>query len=96
MASEPGDAQKLQLTLYTKPGCHLCDDLRDLLQAMQAEYAFAVVERNIEADAADFERYRYLIPVLDVPGNESMTPPFETQSVLRAIQAALATAGSEA
>ena len=96
MASQETAAEKLQVTLYTKPGCHLCDDLRDLLQAMQAGLDFAIVERNIEAEPADFERYRYLIPVRDVPGHEPMTPPHETQSVRRALQAALSTTGSQA
>jgi glutaredoxin len=96
MASQETAAEKLQVTLYTKPGCHLCDDLRDLLQAMQAGLDFAIVERNIETEPADFERYRYLIPVLDVPGHEPMTPPHETLSVRRALQAALSATGSQA
>jgi glutaredoxin len=52
------------LTLYTRPGCHLCDDLRLLLQELQPAIGFALEEIDITRDAALFARYRYDIPVL--------------------------------
>jgi len=45
------------------------------LLALQDEIDFMVVERNIEADPTDFERFRYLIPVLDIEGGEVLYPP---------------------
>jgi glutaredoxin len=58
------------VTLYSKPGCHLCEELRELLGELAPELAFAVAEVNIETEAALFERYRYRIPVLVVDGRE--------------------------
>lgn len=78
----------LRVTLYTRPGCHLCDDLkRDLLE-MQAALGFDLDERNIEQHAADFARFRYLIPVLDVPGGPLLTPPHDWFTVRTAIERA--------
>ena len=58
------------LTLYSKPGCHLCDDVRDLLNKLGAELTLTVQEVDIEKDSTAFERYRHRIPVLVVNGRE--------------------------
>ncbi|MCC6166460.1 MAG: glutaredoxin family protein [Caldilineaceae bacterium] len=74
----------MQLILYTKPGCHLCDLLKADLTGLQREIPFTVVERNIEADPADYERFRYLIPVLAV-GDTLFYPPHDLMHVRRAL-----------
>lgn len=56
----------MRVTLYSRPGCHLCDDLKAALAALEGDVAFTRVERNIEDDPQDMERYCYLIPVLDI------------------------------
>ena len=37
-----------EVVLYGRPGCHLCDDARAVLERMRAELPFALVERDIE------------------------------------------------
>lgn len=59
-----------RVVLYTKPGCHLCDDMRDRLQAALRGTGVAVAERNIASSLDDFERYKHDIPVLVVDGRE--------------------------
>lgn len=58
------------MVLFTKPGCHLCDDMRDLLEAALRGTGVAVTERNIASNLDDFERYKHDIPVLVVDGRE--------------------------
>ena len=82
---------ELQVVLYTKAGCHLCDDLLAQLHAMQQSLEFTVVERDIEDDAEDFARFQYLIPVLDVPGAELLCPPHDAGHVRETVAAALRT-----
>ena len=60
----------MRLTLYSKPQCHLCEDLRALLEELQAEYGFTIEEIDITRDTALFARYRYEIPVLMRNGKE--------------------------
>jgi hypothetical protein len=87
---------RLRVTLYSRPGCHLCDDLkRDLLE-MQAALAFDLDERNIDEHAEDFARFRSLIPVLDVPGGPLLTPPHDWSTVRTAIERATAAMATEA
>ena len=63
------------LTLIGKPGCHLCDDARDLVGSVLAELRgdasapqITLEERSILDDAELDERYREDIPVLLING----------------------------
>lgn len=76
------------VTLYAKPDCPLCEELKADLLALQAEIGFSLQERNIETNAADFTRYRYLIPVLDIEGGPVLYPPHEWIFVRQALLAA--------
>jgi glutaredoxin len=61
---------RMIVTLYSRPGCHLCEELRAELDEMQPELGFKIEEIDITHDAALFERYRYEIPVLLMNGEE--------------------------
>jgi len=58
------------LTLYGKPGCHLCEELRRLIDKLQLEFRLQVEEVDIRQDAALYAAYRHAIPVLLVDGVE--------------------------
>ena len=54
----------LALTLYSKPGCHLCEDLAELLDELRPAGGFSVSESAITRDAELCARYRHELPVL--------------------------------
>ena len=63
------------LTLIGKPGCHLCDDARDVVGSVVAKLAddasapkITLEERSILDDAELHERYLEDIPVLLING----------------------------
>jgi hypothetical protein len=58
------------VTLYTKPGCHLCEPVADTIAAAAKLRSFQATTRNILADAADYERYKHAIPVVTINGTE--------------------------
>jgi glutaredoxin len=58
------------VTLYGRPGCHLCDDARAVLEQVRATHPFRLEEVDIEADDALFKRYLERIPVVSVDGEE--------------------------
>jgi glutaredoxin len=58
------------VTLYGRPGCHLCDDARVQLTALRDELGFELVERDIEADDDLLRRYLERIPVVALDGEE--------------------------
>ncbi len=53
-----------QVTFYTKAGCHLCEDARDMLDDIAAQTSFELTEIDIRSDLEIFEQYRYRIPVI--------------------------------
>jgi hypothetical protein len=56
----------MRVTLYGRPGCLLCDEVREELRALQAQVPHELVEVNIESDAALHSRYVEQIPVVVV------------------------------
>ena len=58
------------VTLYGRPGCHLCDDARAVLERVRAVTPFRLEEVDIESDDALFKRYLERIPVVAVDGEE--------------------------
>ena len=52
------------VTLYTRPGCHLCDDARAALEALTTQHEFEIHEVNIETDDALHAAYLERIPVI--------------------------------
>ncbi len=61
----------MRVTLYTKPGCHLCDVAHGVLVAAQTRHAFDLTEVDIERDPAVFERFQYDIPVVEIDGRRA-------------------------
>jgi len=58
------------VTLYSRPGCHLCDDARAALRRVHAHAPFVLREINIEDDNALHARYLERIPVIALDGEE--------------------------
>jgi glutaredoxin len=58
------------ITLYGRPGCHLCDDARAALERMRATHPFELDDVNIESDDRLLARYLERIPVIALDGEE--------------------------
>jgi hypothetical protein len=58
------------VTLYTKPGCHLCEAVEQVIRQVRRRKVFELVLRNILDNPGDFERYALEIPVVTVEGRE--------------------------
>jgi uncharacterized membrane protein len=84
----------MRVTLYTRQGCHLCDDVRAQLVGLQARYPHRLVEVDIESDAALTRLYMDKIPVVRV-GAYTLQAPIN-RSDLEVTLAAAAQAGTPA
>jgi len=64
----------VRLTIYSKPGCHLCDDMKSLIHRVIATHANAhtitLDEVDISTDPALLDRYGLEIPVLMIEGKK--------------------------
>jgi len=59
-----------RVTLYGKPGCHLCDDARAVVERVCSDLGEAFEEVSILDDPALAERYGEEIPVTLVDGRQ--------------------------
>ena len=58
----------IKLQLYTKSDCPLCDEAKDALRQLEAQFPIQVEETDITADLGMFIKYKNLIPVLEMEG----------------------------
>lgn len=59
-----------RVTLIGKPGCHLCDQARDVVARVTAELGTGFTEVSILEDEQLRERYWEQIPVVLVDGSQ--------------------------
>ena len=65
------DQGPFDVTFYTKAGCHLCEEARDMLEDIAALTTYEFTEIDIRSNPTIFEKYRYRIPVI-VINNETL------------------------
>jgi glutaredoxin len=58
------------VTLYGRPGCHLCEEAREALQRVSRRTPFRIEEIDIETDDALHARYLERIPVIAIGAEE--------------------------
>lgn len=61
-----------RVTLYGKPGCHLCEEAKEVVDAVRAEHPFELEEVDITRDPELEIRYRERIPVVAIDGQEAL------------------------
>jgi glutaredoxin len=75
-----------QVTFYTKAGCHLCDEARDMLDDIAAETEYELTEVDIRSSPELFEQYRYRIPVIIINDNTTVEGRIEYRNLVKAFQ----------
>jgi hypothetical protein len=63
-------AAAARVRLLSKPGCHLCDDARAIVEAVCADLGEAYEEVDISADPQLMRQYGEEIPVTFVDGRQ--------------------------
>ena len=59
-----------RVTLYSKPGCHLCDDARQVIETVCAEAGASYDEVDITTSPELMDAYGEQIPVTFVDGRQ--------------------------
>ncbi len=62
---------KAHVIIYSRPGCHLCDEAKQAVEAAQCAEEYTLDEINIESDPALLKRYQFEIPVITINGIEA-------------------------
>jgi len=59
------------VTLYTRHGCHLCDEAKQVLAAAHRRLEFTYEERDIDADPELLRLYNEEVPVIAIDGRKA-------------------------
>ena len=81
----------MRLTIYSKPGCHLCDEMKavvDRVITKHADHAEITVDQiDISTDRELLDRYGLEIPVLMIDGKRVAKYRVSEQELLRIVEA---------
>jgi glutaredoxin len=75
-----------EVVVYSKPGCHLCDVVKDTLKNLEARGGFRWREVNIEDDPELQRLYWDQIPVVFVDGKKSFKYRMSERDFLRRLE----------
>jgi Glutaredoxin-like domain (DUF836) len=67
LSALPPDPQP-RVVLFTRPGCHLCDAARAVVERVTTELGEGYAERDSTLDPRDLSAYADSIPVVTVDG----------------------------
>ena len=78
----------MQLIMYSKPGCHLCEGLEEKLQIIRATLNFDLEIRDITSRPDWFNVYQYEVPVICKlsAGKEQLLPRLSPRATTRQLQ----------
>ena len=77
------------ITLYMKDGCHLCAEAMALLDRFDSQGSYGrlnISEVEITADPALFERYQYVIPVIEIDDRAHLEAPIRAADLRAALE----------
>jgi glutaredoxin len=73
----------IEVVLFTKPGCCLCDTVKAQLSELRARHPFELREVNILEDAAAFAKFQKEIPVVFINGRKAFKYHLDEKAFLR-------------
>lgn len=76
----------VEVVVYSKYGCHLCEEVKTQLGKLRAHYPFELREVNIVQDAQLYEKYKDEIPVVFINGRKAFKYRLDEKEFLRRLQ----------
>jgi glutaredoxin len=61
----------IQIDIYSRPGCHLCDEAKEAIERVRQRHSFELRVINIEGDPALETAYGTEIPVVFINGSKA-------------------------
>jgi glutaredoxin len=76
---------KPHVIIYSRPGCHLCDEAKAAILSAGCTDLFTLEEVNIETDEELLGKYKYDIPVISINGAERFIHRVNPSDFIRVI-----------
>lgn len=81
-----------EVIVYSKPGCCLCDKMKEQLRRLQAAHGFAWSEVNIMGDPALMAEFAETIPVVFIDGKKVFVYTLDEAEFVNQLRAGMAAA----
>src|SRR5258708_12193042 len=81
-------AGALDVTRYSRPGCHLCEAAKAAIHPLLEEFGATLHEINIDGDPVLTERYGWDIPVLFIGARKFANHPINVSHLPRQLNEA--------
>ncbi len=72
-----------EVIVYSKPGCCLCDDVKERLEVLQRSRTFSLRVVNILEDPQAYEKFTEEIPVVFINGKKAFKYYLNEQQFLK-------------
>jgi glutaredoxin len=76
------------VTLYTRPGCHLCDEAKVAIAPILHEFGVVLREVNVDEDSVLKERYGWDVPVIFIGRHKAAKHRVDLRQFRRQLRAA--------
>ena len=84
---------KPHVIVYSRPGCHLCDEAKHAIRSAGVDNLFTLEEINIESDPELLRKYKYDIPVITIDGREAFRHRVDARQFRKEIKGGLISSG---
>ena len=78
----------VEVTLYTRAGCHLCEDARTALDTLARDLPIEVTAVDVDLDLELLRRFNDLVPVIAVADEIVTSAPIDLGAIRSAIGSA--------
>jgi glutaredoxin len=76
----------IEVVVYSKPGCCLCDEVKAKLERLREQHWFELREVNILNDRQLFEEFKEQIPVLFINGRKAFKFHLDEKEFLKRLE----------
>ncbi len=76
-----------EVILYTRAGCHLCDEVKAVLARARRRADFTLREVDIDSDPALVAEYNDQVPVVAINGRKAFKYHLKDDEFLKVLQA---------
>jgi glutaredoxin len=74
-----------RIVVYSKPGCHLCENALALLEELRTEFSLDVEEIDIEREPGLLRKYFDQVPVLIIDQRTTLAAPIREKEIRAAL-----------
>jgi glutaredoxin len=78
--------ESIEIEIYSRPGCHLCDEARAVIEPFTRQYRLEIKVTNVDSDARLREAYGWDIPVILINGTEAFRHRVDARAFERKLQ----------